>query len=96
MTKEPNLLNEDEFVLQLIEAEAMGKQYVLALNEQRKRQQERLGIVQKINKEEDIQYLRVKLSNTANPKLRDKLAKQIKLLDDAAKLASPDLTDDDD
>lgn len=42
MTTEPNLLNEEVYVELLVEAEKLGKNYVAALNEQKRRQQDRL------------------------------------------------------
>jgi hypothetical protein len=42
MTTEPNLLNDEVYVELLVEAERLGKNYVVALNEQKKRQQDRL------------------------------------------------------
>lgn len=96
MIKEPNLVDNEVYLIHLREADSLGKAHVAALNEQRKRQQDRLAVVEVVNKDEDIQYLRIKLNKTTNPKVREKLNKQIKLLDDAAKIVTGDLTDDED
>lgn len=94
MSKEPNLVDNDVYLTHLREADALGKAYVHALNEQRKRQQERATVVEVVSNDNDIQYLRIKLSKTVNPKQRDKITKHIKLLERATQIASGDLTDD--
>lgn len=88
MSKEPNLVDNDVYLTHLREADALGKAYVHALNEQRKRQQERQATQVKQVSENDIQYLRVKLSKTTNPTIRSKLTAQIKLMEDAAEIVA--------
>jgi TATA-binding protein-associated factor Taf7 len=88
MSKEPNLVDNDVYLTHLREADALGKAYVHALNEQRKRQQERQVVQVKDTSDADIQYLRVKLSKTTNPKIRSKLTAQIKLMEDAAEIVA--------
>lgn len=91
MSKEPNLVDNDVYLTHLREADALGKAYVHALNEQRKRQQERQAVQVKDTSDTDIQYLRVKLSKTTNPKIRSKLAAHIKLLEEAKEIAESDV-----
>jgi hypothetical protein len=91
MSKEPNLVDNDVYLTHLREADALGKAYVHALNEQRKRQQERQTTQVKQVSENDIQYLRLMMSNTANPKVRSKLAAHIKLLEEAKEIAESDV-----
>lgn len=92
MSKEPNLVDNDVYLTHLREADALGKAYVHALNEQRKRQQDRQVVQVKDTSDADIQYLRVKMSKTTNPKVRSKLTAQIKLLEETKEMVVESLT----